>query len=339
MSIRIPDPCSEDWSKMTPTEKGAFCNKCAKEVIDFRVKTPSEIKSILQQEFQAGASVCGRIRQSQLDTLNDSGFNWQSEKQHFQTIWMLSIVAVFGLTLFSCQNTLSKEVVAKMNADAQEILAQNESDTLAGDAEIENKDKLETENEDPLNAIGSKFPWEIDIEMQGQMPFFEDMRGEITTLILIGDWMTEVNGMFTPPTTTHEQAVREAFLQDGFFQPQEKPSTPTQKRVAPRPTREVLTTRNNLIYNEDLDDFIGYIAPVPISEKSRIIIEVFRSIRLNLTLQNADTNELLGSRNFDFEKANYAFNPKFMALAPGNYCINFESENTRQSIQFSIATN
>ena len=43
MPIRIPEPCTEDWSKMAGTDKGAFCNKCAKEVIDFTAKTPKEI--------------------------------------------------------------------------------------------------------------------------------------------------------------------------------------------------------------------------------------------------------------------------------------------------------
>jgi hypothetical protein len=37
MGISIKEPCHEDWSKMTATEKGAFCQKCALEVIDFTV--------------------------------------------------------------------------------------------------------------------------------------------------------------------------------------------------------------------------------------------------------------------------------------------------------------
>ena len=41
--IDIPTPCKEGWQNMAPTEKGAFCNSCQKEVIDFTQKTPAEI--------------------------------------------------------------------------------------------------------------------------------------------------------------------------------------------------------------------------------------------------------------------------------------------------------
>jgi hypothetical protein len=35
MGISINEPCHEDWATMTETQKGAFCQKCALEVIDF----------------------------------------------------------------------------------------------------------------------------------------------------------------------------------------------------------------------------------------------------------------------------------------------------------------
>ena len=51
MAFEIKEPCHEDWSKMTRTEKGAFCQSCAKEVIDFTDKTGFEIKELLIQSF------------------------------------------------------------------------------------------------------------------------------------------------------------------------------------------------------------------------------------------------------------------------------------------------
>ena len=32
--VSIPEPCHEDWGKMTPTQKGKFCGSCQKEVQD-----------------------------------------------------------------------------------------------------------------------------------------------------------------------------------------------------------------------------------------------------------------------------------------------------------------
>ena len=31
----IPNPCHEDWNKMTPEDKGRHCSVCDKVVIDF----------------------------------------------------------------------------------------------------------------------------------------------------------------------------------------------------------------------------------------------------------------------------------------------------------------
>lgn len=63
ITISIPEPCHEDWAKMTPTEKGRFCSVCTKEVIDFtQVSDESLIKRI-----QKGDDLCGRFVGSQLD--------------------------------------------------------------------------------------------------------------------------------------------------------------------------------------------------------------------------------------------------------------------------------
>ncbi len=42
----IGDPCHEDWQSMTPTEKGRFCDVCAKCVIDLRGKSQNEIQDL-----------------------------------------------------------------------------------------------------------------------------------------------------------------------------------------------------------------------------------------------------------------------------------------------------
>ncbi|WP_420321085.1 carboxypeptidase-like regulatory domain-containing protein [Flagellimonas sp.] len=62
--LTIPKPCSENWKKMTPTQKGAFCQSCKKEVIDF-TNTP---KIVLAKKLSNGNNLCGRFKSSQLNT-------------------------------------------------------------------------------------------------------------------------------------------------------------------------------------------------------------------------------------------------------------------------------
>ena len=64
--IQIPNPCNEDWDKMSPTEKGAFCKVCSKEVIDFTKSSNPEIKNSLIDKVNP----CVRILKSQMDEMN-----------------------------------------------------------------------------------------------------------------------------------------------------------------------------------------------------------------------------------------------------------------------------
>ena len=63
--LKIPKPCHEDWSKMSPTEKGRFCKSCKKEVIDFTAMTDRQTLSKLNEK--EGEQVCGRFQTTQLD--------------------------------------------------------------------------------------------------------------------------------------------------------------------------------------------------------------------------------------------------------------------------------
>ncbi|GAB5400051.1 MAG: hypothetical protein Aureis2KO_16360 [Aureisphaera sp.] len=63
ITISIPEPCHEDWGKMTATEKGRFCKVCTKEVIDF-TQTSDEA---LFKRLQNGEKLCGRFQKTQLN--------------------------------------------------------------------------------------------------------------------------------------------------------------------------------------------------------------------------------------------------------------------------------
>ncbi len=61
--IRIAEPCHQNWNEMTPTQQGAFCHSCKKNVIDFTRKTENEIYDLVTQPT---AQLCGRFTQFQL---------------------------------------------------------------------------------------------------------------------------------------------------------------------------------------------------------------------------------------------------------------------------------
>ncbi|MFK7747924.1 MAG: carboxypeptidase-like regulatory domain-containing protein [Kordia sp.] len=61
--VQIPEPCHEDWNKMSPTEKGKFCNICTKEVVDFTSKSDEELVTY----FTNNGNLCGRFDASQLN--------------------------------------------------------------------------------------------------------------------------------------------------------------------------------------------------------------------------------------------------------------------------------
>ncbi len=97
--ITIPEPCNEDWNKMTPTEKGAFCSSCSKEVKDFTNSSDLEIlKTIESSESQ----ICGHITNTQLDRPLDTT---QSNLRR----WIIPFAASFTALTVSCDMNAQNE--------------------------------------------------------------------------------------------------------------------------------------------------------------------------------------------------------------------------------------
>ncbi len=61
--IQLDNPCSENWVKMTPSERGRFCNSCSKQVVDFSVMSDADIVAY----FKKHKNVCGRFAEEQLE--------------------------------------------------------------------------------------------------------------------------------------------------------------------------------------------------------------------------------------------------------------------------------
>lgn len=107
MKISINEPCHEDWDKMTPNDKGAFCLACQKTVVDFSKKTIDEIKTFFVQK-PATESVCGRFRDRQLHELSFDEFINEFMSWKFLKRAAVICFLVLGTTLFSSCSTEEK---------------------------------------------------------------------------------------------------------------------------------------------------------------------------------------------------------------------------------------
>lgn len=65
IQISIPQPCSEDWQKMTPQDKGRYCDACKKCVVDFTGFTDRQLYDYFIQH--ANEKICGRFHNTQLN--------------------------------------------------------------------------------------------------------------------------------------------------------------------------------------------------------------------------------------------------------------------------------
>jgi hypothetical protein len=65
IQLTIPEPCQENWDKMTPVDKGRFCGSCQKQVVDFSNMSDREVAHFFKKP--STGSVCGRFMQDQLN--------------------------------------------------------------------------------------------------------------------------------------------------------------------------------------------------------------------------------------------------------------------------------
>lgn len=101
--ITIPEPCHENWNKMTPNENGRFCLSCSKTVIDFTSRLPEEVQHYFSQH--QNEKICGRFKNSQLETLTiQIPSRVLYSQTHYHKMFLLALFIAMGTTLFSCQD-------------------------------------------------------------------------------------------------------------------------------------------------------------------------------------------------------------------------------------------
>ncbi|MBN4070922.1 hypothetical protein JYT72_00300 [Crocinitomix catalasitica] len=108
--FQIPEPCHENWNEMSPTEKGRFCEKCSKEILDLRALGPE----IAKNRILLSANPCVRIEENVLSEMNFR--EWVkslSLTRQLRWAFIIALVLSFGNALGQSQDTLKQDSLKK----------------------------------------------------------------------------------------------------------------------------------------------------------------------------------------------------------------------------------
>jgi hypothetical protein len=328
MAISIKEPCNEDWSKMTPSEKGAHCQHCALDVIDFTNKTPFEIKGILSDEFSSGKRVCGRITNDQLDQLNDDFFQWKSEQEAFRAVWIFSLIAVFGLTLFSCQHASTREMIDQLNIEASTALSSKDS------VQIEMTDSATTAKmKDSISPVIG-IPWNPEIiTYTGVLPYdwgHIDLTKWITCNVVFGDFI-----LTGSVTTAPKEEVEKFLLAGPLLKPvMNRINSPATPKTLPQ--EEKFDSRLQAINSAGDKKFEAFIYPNPIDESSRLFLNVFESLSLDLYMFKQDETKPFRHGHAEVEFGKHQIDLKLYKLEPGEYQLKIRSNSQLSILDFTV---
>lgn len=152
ITISIPEPCHENWDKMSTSEKGKFCGSCQKNVVDF---TKSSDRAIFLA-YKEDENLCGRFKVSQLDR----EMIIPKEKK---SLWMIAAATAF--TFLGLGNHTAK-------AQGKPRIVQTDKKTIPPNA-YEDKDNPEIQIEGKI-FIDEKNPnfEDVAIFIDGKNPIF-----------------------------------------------------------------------------------------------------------------------------------------------------------------------
>lgn len=100
--LNIPQPCDQDWNRMTATESGRRCQSCSKTVVDFTRMSNDEIIGYLS----SNRHVCARIGTQQIDGVNMQLVSRQPQNKGGWAKWVVA-ASLFVSTAYSRVNAQS----------------------------------------------------------------------------------------------------------------------------------------------------------------------------------------------------------------------------------------
>ncbi len=332
MKITIKEPCSEDWSKMTVTQQGAFCQQCALEVIDFTDLNSLEIKQILANKISSQARVCGRIRNSQLSTINNDFVAWRNAREEVNAIWTLSLIAVFGFALFSCSNNHTKEMLNQISIVSNELLVQDTTQQLTNTETVDS------------NNVSNQMLDTISISTISQ-PLSEIYLGGILIktkehVESISIFELSISGMMVLGDITCEDPENEELFK-AYFESHVGNTTPTP--VGNHPVISPIRNSNHLNNSpqgllDNLNDFKAEIAPLPIDNESKLRLDIFKTVDVHITLKHIDSKSTILDFNATCLPGNFTLSAELNKLPKGDYVFFVSSTNQKERIDFTILT-
>lgn len=299
--INIPEPCNEDFSKMTPTERGAFCSKCQIDTYNFAELSNNEINQILLSS--KGQHICGRITNDQLSALNADYLNWRNQKtKTFRSKFLLALILVFGLGLFSC-NTEEEKAIIELQAIGFTMEPKEKLPVINEKAEVANPDLFEylVEEVEPEEIVD--YVWTDTIRVLGEVEVVEVLEERIyetAGVMIMGGAAPSISYM-----TYLEEVVEDT----------------VEESLLPEPI-EV-----------DPDYFEATAYPNPTINDTRLALDIKQTGRFEIALYNMSGQLVEQVYSGELTEGRQTFSIDLIEKESGMYLIYVISENQRETLK------
>ena len=291
--FRIDEPCHENWAGMTPTEKGAFCMSCSKQVIDFTNKSNEEIKRSFREMTEK--SICGRIGTNQLESLNNQ-FSYSQISSNYQLnrAMLFALLVVFGLSLFSCSDEKGAKKIIEIQKQVEQVLKKKEN------KEIKTLEVVKENSSIVESVISQSTDCEFPVKM-GEMTIISEEIGcnkeNEENHIAMGKMISPYIDLTAIDTVAYEKVEFETTFE----------SIPTK--------------------------FESKIFPNPTSGTAKIEIQIPKSIFGELDLYDLSGRKLIEIHSGRIARGTFTTEFDMTFLPAGTYLIIIKSRNYNESLQ------
>ena len=113
-TIKINEPCGENWQAMTESQVGKFCSQCTKHVVDFSQLSDSEIITLIEN---SNGKLCGRFKQSQLDRVLTLSKKEQTSGKYKQILAGLLVLSNATSSFGAKDSAVSKKITSEIKIE------------------------------------------------------------------------------------------------------------------------------------------------------------------------------------------------------------------------------
>jgi hypothetical protein len=229
--------------------------------------------------------------------------------------------------LFSCQNTLSRELIDQLNVESTAVL---NSDSTQVDLEIPN-DSLTANVEDSLKI--PPFIWNPEIvTYQGIMPLENWVRVDIWDICTPTLGLVTITGSIvsTEPAIEFLKGFQVPLFE---IKPESKPLQPVRSpRNNPSSNNQGLT---GLLAGGE-KAFDSFIFPNPINEESRLYVMAKYPVDLEFEIYSFDSSEIVRKGSHFFEVGKHKIDLRFSSLNSGAYQLHLFGNGQTSILDFTV---